>query len=227
MKNRPAEYNSDATKQKRWRYVNDFALPLLLPDNCVYIDETPFALHQKRSKGWSKVGQTPQRETSKIRGANFSVIAAISPVHGLLHYMIKKTEKDEDGNVRGVGEEEFMQFSRELLTDYTLTQRHKWYFILMDNVNFHKSPAVKNLYNAKHQHMLLPPYSPFLNPIELVFAQWKRIYKGMKHRTNEEVVTAIHCSALQLRLKFALFLACYNHTLRYYDRVLNFETIDD
>jgi transposase len=37
----------------------------------------------------------------------------------------------------------------------------------MDNVPFHKNMKVKNIIEAAgHNILLLPPYSPFLNPIE-------------------------------------------------------------
>ena len=38
----------------------------------------------------------------------------------------------------------------------------------MDNVGYHKTENIKSLYNKKQHHTLLPPYSPFLNPIELI-----------------------------------------------------------
>ena len=211
----------------RWRYVHDIAKPLLRKDNTVYIDESPFASHQHRTKGWSKSGENAFRSTSVIRGTNHSVIAAISPTHGLLHYKIKKTEKDDAYETKGIGEQVFKEFSQELLRLPLFHQRRKYYFCVMDNVNFHKSPDVKNLYNARHQHTLLPPYSPFLNPIEFIFSQWKLLFKKLNHRNDVEVVDAIHESARQLSLKLPLFLACYSHTCTYHDRVLHMEDIND
>jgi DDE superfamily endonuclease len=227
MRNRPVAYNSMTTKHARWRYVTDIAKPLLRPGNSVFIDETPFASHHRRSKGWSRMGSPALRRTSVIRGANHSVIAAISPTSGLLHYHIKKTEKSDVYVTKGVGEQVFAGFTQDLLKLPLFKQRSKYYFCVMDNVNFHKSEEVKNLYNARHQHILLPPYSPFLNPIEFIFSQWKVIYKRMPHRNDREVVDSIHASAQELNMKMALFRACYKHTLKYHTRVLQMKDIDD
>ena len=97
----------------------------------------------------------------------------------------------------------------------------------MDNVNFHKSDSIKRLVNRKHHHTLLSTYSPFLNPIEFVFSRWKSLYKDLNHRTDDEVAEAIQVSSEQLHAKRITFLNCYNHTRKYFTRVLNFEDIDD
>ena len=46
--------------------------------------------------------------------------------------------------------------------------------LVMDNVPFHHSQSVCTFVErAGHQIKFLPPYSPFLNPIENAFNQWK------------------------------------------------------
>jgi hypothetical protein len=227
LKNRPAAYNSDSTKQMRFRYVHDVAKPVLTADNSIFIDETPFASHQHRTQGWSRKGVPAFRSTSTARGNNHSVIAAISPVHGLVHYIIKKTEEEEQYQTKGVGEEVFRDFTKELLSKPIFKSRSSFYFCVMDNVNFHKCETIKKLYNKKHHHVLLPPYSPFLNPIEYMFSRWKSLYKNLKHRNDGEVVESIQQSAEKLNEKKVSFMNCYKHTTTYYERVLNFETIDD
>jgi transposase len=227
LRNRPVGYNSDATKQARWLYVHDFAKPLLTPDNVVFVDETPFASHHHRTKGWSCKGTPAFRSTSTARGNNHSVIAAMSPTEGLIHYRIKRTEEDEQYQTKGVGEQVFKEFTRDLLNKPMFKERGAFYFCVMDNVNFHKSPSIINLYNRRHHHHLLPPYSPFLNPIEFVFAKWKSIFKRLKHRNDDEVAAAIKESAEQVAADKRLYLRVFNHTRKYYDRVLNLETIED
>jgi len=106
------------------------------------------------------------------------------------------------------------------------TKKGSFYFIVMDNVGFHKCPAIINLYNRKHHHTLLPPYSPFLNPIEYVFSQWKTKFKRLQHRNDEEVAEAIDKSSEELQEDLSYFFKVYNHVKKYYPRVLNFESID-
>ena len=97
----------------------------------------------------------------------------------------------------------------------------------MDTVGFHKSREVVTLYNKKYKHTLLPPYSPFLNPIELRFSQWKSIFMGLSHKTDEEVWAAIESSAKTLNENKDRFLQCFQHTRKYHKAVLAFENIDD
>jgi hypothetical protein len=38
----------------------------------------------------------------------------------------------------------------------------------------------------------LPPYSPFFNPIENMFSQWKNYVKREEPKNNAELLTAMH-----------------------------------
>ena len=49
------------------------------------------------------------------------------------------------------------------------------YVVIWDSVSFHRAALVPNCFTA-HPHFLvvyLPPYSPFLNPIEEFFSAWR------------------------------------------------------
>ena len=51
----------------------------------------------------------------------------------------------------------------------------------MDNVAFHKNKEVKAIAEAKrHIIIFLPPYSPFLNPIENMFSKWKQVIRAKR-----------------------------------------------
>jgi transposase len=64
--------------------------------------------------------------------------------------------------------------------------------VVMDNLSAHKSPAIARLLeNAGMELRYLPPYSPDLNPIELMWAKVKSILRGAKARAEEELYTAI------------------------------------
>jgi transposase len=226
MVTRPDGWNSDSTKQKRWCYVHDVAQPLFTPHNTIFIDETPFASHHHRTHGWSPIGTVAKRTSSTIRGTNHSVIAAISPVHGLVYWKFKRTEESEEYETKGVGAEVFKNFVKELLQQPLMKNRSLFFFCVLDNVGFHKNTSVQTLINRHHQYQNLPPYSPFLNPLEYVFSSWKSKFNRLKHRNDEEVVEAITKSAEELSTELATFLRCYEHTKKYYPRVLNFEDIE-
>jgi transposase len=54
----------------------------------------------------------------------------------------------------------------------------------MDNLPVHKSDAVRKLVEARGAELrFLPPYSPDLNPIELVFPKLKTILRKAAERT--------------------------------------------
>jgi hypothetical protein len=224
---RPKAYNSYKTKHARWKYVHDVAIPLLKPENVIFIDETPMASHQKRTHGWSPIGKPAFRKNDVIKGKNHSVIAAISPIHGLISYRIKRTEKDARYQTKGVGEQVFREFTKELLSMDMFKKKDAFYFFVMDNVNFHKNCKTKDLYNKKHHHTLLSPYSPFLNPIEYTFGHWKSKFRRLEHRNDDEVMDAIDRSAEKMNEDLSYYMHVYKHVQKYYPRVLNMEDIDD
>lgn len=64
--------------------------------------------------------------------------------------------------------------------------------VVMDNLAPHKAPAVAALIAAAGAALwYLPPYSPDLNPIELMWSKVKAILRTIKARTEKELHDAI------------------------------------
>ena len=60
--------------------------------------------------------------------------------------------------------------------------------VVMDNLPAHKTPAVRAAIRAAGaQPFFLPPYSPDLNPIEMVFAKLKGLLRKAQERTVERL----------------------------------------
>jgi len=60
--------------------------------------------------------------------------------------------------------------------------------VIMDNLGSHKGKAVrKAIRNARAHLLFLPPYSPDLNPIEMMFAKVKNAMRRASERTVEAV----------------------------------------
>jgi len=58
--------------------------------------------------------------------------------------------------------------------------------VVMDNLGSHKRPRTRRLIeSAGAELVFLPPYSPDLNPIELVFAKIKHLLRCLASRTKE------------------------------------------
>ena len=56
--------------------------------------------------------------------------------------------------------------------------------VIMDNLPAHKGDTVRQLIEARQASLLLlPPYSPDLNPIEMAFAKLKTLLRTAAERT--------------------------------------------
>ena len=59
--------------------------------------------------------------------------------------------------------------------------------VVMDNLSSHKRARTRELIeNAGAQVLFLPPYSPDLNPIEMIFSKAKHLLRSMACRTADE-----------------------------------------
>ena len=59
--------------------------------------------------------------------------------------------------------------------------------VVLDNLGSHKDPRARRAIRAAGAHLLfLPPYSPDLNPIEMIFAKLKTLFRKADTRTIEE-----------------------------------------
>jgi transposase len=58
--------------------------------------------------------------------------------------------------------------------------------VVMDNLSSHKRARTRQLIEATGAQLLfLPPYSPDLNPIEMIFAKIKQLLRSLACRTRE------------------------------------------
>jgi transposase len=64
--------------------------------------------------------------------------------------------------------------------------------VIMDNLSSHKRQRTRELIEAAGAVLLfLPPYSPDLNPIEMVFAKIKNLLRGLACHTREALWDAM------------------------------------
>jgi transposase len=160
----PLSRNTSTTIEGRFAFVEMMdgvdAPPV---SSIVYIDETGFNLHLRRRYGRSLAGSRATVPVVNSRGTNISVAAAMS-VDGLLKY------KCRIGAFNGNA---FGDYLDELFVAMRERDMEKCW-IVMDNVRFHHSAHVQDkIHAAGHVLKFLPPYSPMLNPIELLFSKWK------------------------------------------------------
>ncbi|CEP13035.1 hypothetical protein [Parasitella parasitica] len=142
--------NCPDTINSRKEYINKLLEKgITYKTNCIFVDEAGFNANLIR------------------RTLNVSILAVIS-YHGIFGVSVKKIK----GETTGVISKEFVRGIIKKL-DETNTGPH---FFVMDNATIHRAPVVKELFkNSQHQMCLLPPYSPFLNPIEECFSKLKTL----------------------------------------------------
>ena len=64
--------------------------------------------------------------------------------------------------------------------------------VIMDNLSPHKSPETLQLIEERGAEVrFLPPYSPDLNPIEMMWSKVKENLRAKEARTQEALVAAI------------------------------------
>ena len=84
-----------------------------------------------------------------------------------------------DGAVNG---DVFEAFVEQVLTP----QLKPGDIVVMDNLSSHKRVRVRELIEARRAKLMyLPPYSPDLNPIELVFSKIKQLLRTLQNRTKD------------------------------------------
>lgn len=132
----------------------------------ICIDETYMYSNYSNNYGWSKSG-TQLINHKKSNPIKYSIIMAITN---------KKIINCTVSN-KNVNSETFLDFMKILNDTY---DNH---YFLMDNVKFHKSKNITELFSTSTNKLLfIPPYSPQYNPIEEVFSQIKRHIKSCNRK---------------------------------------------
>lgn len=170
----PNERNTPQKIEERAIYGNDIAR--FCDNNLVFLDETGFNEHTRRTYGYSPINTKAYLNVPGNKNINKSLLCVID-LNGVVTYKYKS------GAFRT---EDFVNFINEQLLPYFSIYPNK--ILIMDNASFHKSTQVqdtlrRNAINFKY----LPPYSPQLNPIEEFFSMIKSIFKTL--RTNNRNLT--------------------------------------
>ena len=183
-------------------------------DNLIFIDEAGFNINQHRGRGRSRKGQKAYylvRGTG--HGGNISVIGAISPTKGLVHYQVRL------GATTGTVYSKFIQ---ELVRTHTL--RSQSMVIVHDNCTAHLTDEVKQAIidtGTQHEFKRLPPYSPQLNPIELMWSKLKYVVNERKDGATKEGMMSIIEYCLKNSFSKEDFIRYYDHVVKVYVDCMN------
>jgi transposase len=165
----------DELERERWRQD----LPSLADARLVFVDESSTHLAFTPAFARSRRGTRARGSAPRNRGRNLSLLAALTAAGPSEAALV--VEGPVDSNV-------FLVFVREVL----VPSLEAGSIVVMDNLNVHKRPLVRELIEGAGCRLLfLPKYSPDLNPIEQAFSKVKSFPKRVGARTREVLLDAI------------------------------------
>ena len=142
------------------------------PRRLVFIDETWAKTNMARTHGRCRRGE---RLRAKLPHGHWKTLTFLA---ALRHDRIDAPAVI-DGPINGLS---FLAYVEQLLIP-TLKPGD---IVILDNLGSHKGEAVRKAVRAAGARLLfLPPYSPDLNPIEMVFAKVKQALRSLACRTGE------------------------------------------
>ncbi|XP_030266443.1 uncharacterized protein LOC115577677 [Sparus aurata] len=164
----PFERNSERVKQLRHAYVERVLQTDAeeIPHEFIYIDEAGFNLTKSRRRGRNITGHRAIINVPGQRGGNITLCAAITQNGVLLRH----------ASMGPYNTAHILTFLDQLHNILTVNQiQQMQYIVIWDKVSFHRSAQVHNWFqhNPQFSVLYLPPYSPFLNPIEQFFSAWR------------------------------------------------------
>lgn len=148
--------------------------------NCVFLDEAGFNLYISRTRGWSRKGKPCRVLVPKSKGKNITIIGAISSA-SIIDVSLRASEmlgsaskkRSNDGKVIkvtanvGTRTEHFYNNYLQNVLKALDSNDLRGQYIIMDNAFIHKNASIRQLIESQgYKCIYLPPYSPFLNPIE-------------------------------------------------------------
>lgn len=203
---RPADRNRSDVKRKRKGYAQ--WLQNEGPRVCrLYIDETNYNIWCSRKFARAKRGVPAVQTTTATKGANINIIACMS-ANGVLHWRI----------VERVHWSVFNDFLAEVSALVESEEPETEAVFIFDNAPAHNRADQADLASSKHSIKRLPPYSPFFNPIEEVFAKFKGIVKDYLSDRSDEVL-ATPQGVTKKEHRRSLLVNAANHAMPLVQRV--------
>jgi len=164
-------------------------------DKLVFLDESGLNTGMTRLYGRSRGKERVVDYVPDARFERTSILSSIR-VNGVMTPLVF------DGALNG-------DFFKEYISECLVPTLTNGDIVIMDNLTSHKVSGVVDLIEAAGASVVyLPPYSPDLNPIELMWSKMKAYLRKVKARTKESLETAIaealgHVTATDILAWFA------------------------
>lgn len=148
------------------------------PSKIIVLDEAGANLGMATDYSRALGGKRAHRPKPFVVGKKYSMIGAISRV-GIVAMMYIELAVNQDI---------FASFIEKLL----LKHLKRGYYLVLDNVRFHKTKEIVSLIESKGaKAVFLPAYSPDLSPIEKMWSKIKTILKRLMPRSEAEFYNAL------------------------------------
>ena len=155
----PVRRNSMRTKTLRAEYA-DWYLQQEAGKVLVYVDESCFNIFTRRTRGRAAVGQPAFRQVQFERGKNLNLVMAVASGVGVVYFELQRgTMTKERYQCFLDNLEHVLRTTGAVMNDVAM---------VMDNAPVHNGATCGDV-----AVKFLPPYSPFLNPIENCFSLFK------------------------------------------------------
>ena len=159
-----------ARRRLRWRAYQG----RIDPRRLVFIDETWAKTNMAPLRGWCRKGRRLLAKVPHGHWKTLTFVAALPCDRIGAPCVI-------DGPING---ESFLAYVEQILVP-TLAPGD---IVIMDNLGSHKGRAIRDAIRSVGAHrLLLPPYSPDLNPIEQVFAKLEALLRKAGERSLEAI----------------------------------------
>lgn len=180
----PLRRNDETAIQLRLDYAMNF-MQILVTHNhekIFFFDEVGFSVSMRARRGRSVSGSRAVQIVPALRSRNISMLCSMNK-NGMVHYSTSPYAY----NI-----EKCLESLTFLINDLRNRNIDNC-VIVCDNVSFHKNYQIKNLIEANgHILLFLPPYSPFLNPIENMFSKLKQYVRSRNPLTEENLLELIN-----------------------------------
>ncbi|TVQ64296.1 MAG: IS630 family transposase [Phycisphaerales bacterium] len=170
--------------------------PELDAGRLIFIDETWAKTNMTRLRGRAKRGERLIDKTPHGHWKTSTLIAALG-IEGV------RCSTVVDGAVNA---DIFEAFVEQVL----VPELRPGDLVVMDNLSSHKRARTRELIEAAGAELLfLPPYSPDLNPIEMVFSKIKQLLRSLACRTRDALWRAMQSILDQVTPNDAI--NCFKH----------------
>jgi len=161
-------------RREQWR--NELAS--LPASSLVFLDETGAKTNMTRNYGRAPRGTRAGDDVPNGHWNTTTLIAAIT-LEGAQAPMVIDGATDTDV---------FATYLEQVLAPIL----RPGMIVVMDNLSSHKSPRIREIIAQQGATLCyLPPYSPDLNPIEMMWSKVKTALRAAKARTQEQLIDAI------------------------------------